>query len=701
VPLWFLLIGIVAVGLAAGLPSVLEASGRQAPLKAYAVVMTATMAAVVWGLWVVVRQSLIQAAGTLANEARMVAFGSAGAGVPLHRYADLAPLPQAVNELVDKLVATRRDIDRAVASTTTRIEEQNSRLSAILRDLHEGVLVCNLQHQVLLYNQTALNLLQVTGEIGIGRNLLHLVLAEPVLHTLERLTLRVREGRHGAHADRATAQFVGGTIDGSALLQGRMSLILQDSDGDEGTVGAITGYVVTFTEATRELAALGQRDALLRAATEDVRAPLANLRAMLETLCEAPEIDPESRAHFEGAMLAECTALTRRIEHISEKYRGIVSGTWPMSDIHTNNLFNLVVHRVVSHTPFSAIPTGLAHWLHGDSYSLVILLDFLIERLHESTGIGSFDLSSEVSGRFVYIDISWLGAPAASSLIDRWKAQALPAALGGLTVGDVLLHHRSELWSEAGRPGYARLRLPLPPAQRLLTEPVIRRATAPRAEFFDFSLLVQPLATGGLHQCLLDDLTYVVFDSETTGLQPSEGDEIISIAAVRIVNHRILTGETFSALVNPRRSIPAESIPVHGITDEMVADQPTLDVILPQFRAFVADAVLVAHNAAFDLKFLKMKERACGVRFDNPVLDTMLLSMQLQGAGGDHSLDGISARLGIEVVDRHSALGDSLTTAAVFLAMLDMLKERNILTLEEAIREANILVELHARERMF
>ena len=85
------------------------------------------------------------------------------------------------------------------------------------------------------------------------------------------------------------------------------------------------------------------------------------------------------------------------------------------------------------------------------------------------------------------------------------------------------------------------------------------------------------------------------------------------------------TGELFERTVNPRRCIPKELIRFHGITDEMVKDKPPIQVVLPQFRAFVGDAVLVAHNAAFDLKFLKMREEECGVRFKMVVLDAVVV----------------------------------------------------------------------------
>ncbi len=529
-----------------------------------------------------------------------------------------------------------------------------------------------------------------------------------MIHTLERLSLRVREGRHVNHEHGTTAQFIGSTTDGRILLQGRMSAVLQDTDAGAEDTPLITGYVVTLSDATNELATLGQRDALLREATEGFRAPIANLRATVETLYDNPDLGPADRAAFESAMLESTEALSQRLERVTAAYRDVVTGSWPMSDIHSNNLINLVRHRVGQRVGardghgVGVTLTGLPQWVHGDSHSLVVLFGHLIGAVHELTGATAFDLGAEAGDRWVYLDLVWPGAAVPSATLDGWLDRPLHDCLGGLTVGDVLQHHRSTAWSEPlpDRPGFARLRVPVPPA---LSPPSAHTLIKPsaRPEFFDFGLLHQPLATSELGRTPLDRLHYVVFDTETTGLSPSTGDEIIQIAAVRVVGGRILTGETYNTLVNPKRAIPAESIPFHGITDGMVADKPTVDKVLPAFRAFVSGAVMVAHNAAFDLKFLKMKERASGVAFDGPVLDTMLLSRMLLGNDGDHTLDGIAERLGIAVVDRHTALGDSLVTAAVFLRMVEMLRERGVTTLDDAIRGANILVELAARERAF
>jgi DNA polymerase III subunit epsilon len=112
----------------------------------------------------------------------------------------------------------------------------------------------------------------------------------------------------------------------------------------------------------------------------------------------------------------------------------------------------------------------------------------------------------------------------------------------------------------------------------------------------------------------------------------------------------------------------------------MVKGQPTIDAVLPAFHEFAADSVLVAHNAAFDMRFLQLKEHSTGVRFEQPVLDTLLLSAIIHPQQESHRLEAIAERLGVQVLGRHTALGDALVTAEVFL-----LQDKGILTLGQAL----------------
>jgi DNA polymerase-3 subunit epsilon len=111
----------------------------------------------------------------------------------------------------------------------------------------------------------------------------------------------------------------------------------------------------------------------------------------------------------------------------------------------------------------------------------------------------------------------------------------------------------------------------------------------------------------------------------------------------------------------------------------------------------VADSVLVAHNAAFDLSFLRPKQEEAGIDLNNPVLDSQLLAAHVFENIGDQSLDGLALRLGIEVAGRHTALGDALMTAAVFLSLVELLEARGVRTLNQAIELSNVAVAMRRR----
>ena len=179
-------------------------------------------------------------------------------------------------------------------------------------------------------------------------------------------------------------------------------------------------------------------------------------------------------------------------------------------------------------------------------------------------------------------------------------------------------------------------------------------------------------------------LTYTVLDTETTGLEPSAGDEIISIGAVRIANGCLLPEQVFDQLVDPRRPLKEASAKIHGIRPEMLQGQPTLDKVLPDLHKFCEGTVLVAHNAAFDMRFLELKQESTGVRFAQPVLDTELLSAVIYGNSASHLIEAVASRLGAQVIGRHTAVGDALTTGELFLRMIPLLAARGIVTLGQA-----------------
>ena len=179
----------------------------------------------------------------------------------------------------------------------------------------------------------------------------------------------------------------------------------------------------------------------------------------------------------------------------------------------------------------------------------------------------------------------------------------------------------------------------------------------------------------------LFDLEYVIFDFETTGLDPNKGDDILEMGAVHLKGSTP-TGEVFETLVNIGRKIPEEVKAIHGITDKEIQGKPTIDEAFPKFINFIGNKILIAHNAEFDLGFIrKYLKRFPSVLFNNICIDTRQLSKLLFSYEKSHSLNSIINRLDIaQDVNRHRSLGDCLLTAKVFSHFLDTLKRRKSAT---------------------
>lgn len=600
----------------------------------------------------------------------------------------LEGLPTAAEALRRALQTARGETEAVVASATRRAEEQKSRLEAILLDLSEGVIVCNLDHRILLYNQAAVRIFGAPDALGLDRSLFALLIPAPILHMLELLQADANateadgepaSGR-APGVDGITRRLVCGTVDRRSLLQARLSLVREAS-------GAVSGYVLTFADVGTELESLAQREKLLREVTQEWRRPLASLTAAVEMLAEQRALANGERAQLEAVVGKEVHAINQSFGEMTRRYDRLVAGSWPLANIYSVDLFHVVARHLATTDGLRVTPVGVPAWVFADSHLLLLALEQLIRAIADHSGQRDFDLGVVPGRAHGYVEVSWNGDPIPSTVVEDWLVEPLPGAVGNRTLRDMIEQHASELWSQALPDGRACLRLPLRAAERVArqTPPGERSERVPPwSEFYDFDLF---RGSGeALNDTSLRKLTFVVFDSEATGLRPHEGDELVSLGAVRVVNGRILTGETFERLINPGRNIPAATTRIHGITAEMVHDKPPAPVVVTQFKGFVGDAVLVAYNAAFDMAFLQRGAAAAGIGFDNPVLDALLLSVYLQEDISDFSLAAAASRMGIEVVGRHTALGDAMLTAAIFVKLLDLLEARAITTFGQALR---------------
>lgn len=214
-------------------------------------------------------------------------------------------------------------------------------------------------------------------------------------------------------------------------------------------------------------------------------------------------------------------------------------------------------------------------------------------------------------------------------------------------------------------------------------------ALGDRPLVYDFDLLNAGAATEIRHT-KLSDICFVAFDTETTGLSPKT-DEVVQLGAVRVLNGKIVKGEYIDCFVNPGRPIPPASTKIHGVSDAHVADAADFATVGRTFHAFCKDAVIVAHNAPFDMAFLKKHAKAMGVEWEHPILDTVLVSAVVFGVTESHSLDALCERLGVTIPEtlRHTAMGDARATAAALVKLLPLLEAKGISTFGELITETS------------
>lgn len=618
---------------------------------------------------------------------------------------ELRALSEAINRMADQRDESQRDLVDKVREANITVEEEKNRFAALISELNQSVIVCNVDGRILLYNNRARMFFQsltsgVNGTagttlIGLGRSIFAALERSLITHALESIRHRVSTGN--AHP---VANFVTATPAGQ-LIRAQMAPVFhaqqqEHAQASEGTKMAgpviIGGYVVILDNITRDFDRESRRDLLLQSLTEGSRSSLANIRAAVENLHDYPDMDAAQRDRFIGIMRDEVASMSQRLDRASTEFADALKVRWPLEEMLGFDLIQASQRRIEQRlslpTKTEEIDEGL--WIKVDSFSLLQGLTYLAAKLKDEYQVREVRFRLTGAGRLAHLDLIWSGVVIGNETVLNWETDPMNA--GGenspLTLREVVERHGGELWfqrEKLSHRSFFRILIPTAPPPEIVEAPPAR--THSRPEYYDFDLFRQTEETHALDERKLSELAYTVFDTETTGLDPSSGDEIIQIGATRIVNGRLLQSEVFDQLIDPRRAIDPESSRVHGITNDMLKGQPTIERVLPRFHAFAEDTVLVAHNAAFDMRFLQMKESAIGVAFRQPVLDTLLLSALLHPNHDSHRLEAIAERLGVNIVGRHTALGDAMVTGEIFIKMLPLLAERGIHTLKDA-REA-------------
>jgi DNA polymerase-3 subunit epsilon len=605
------------------------------------------LALVFWALSDLVYANYIKPVRKMSGDLALIYASNPSLRIPVKGNQDIQALARTINTFADTFEKLNQDIKTQMMAAREETDQERNLLAAIMGELPQGVIICNQNGRILLYNSLARDIFtramareKTEQFVGLGRSIFHLVDRDLISHAMEEIHDQMARGEN------STGSFFITPIGDHTLVSVEAIPVLDKTN-------QITGFILAILDITRDV--------------EKFRSMQRDLADFLKCLEKHSDIEQKFR-HLSDTI--QNTYLSRlplsRLQLVQFLFK-IQKLTGQTHGIRIN------VHNLPRHERIMA-----------DTYSLTRAIVFLFRTLSDWTYALEFDLTVTDDAGRIRFDITWEGVPVDKPGLDtiiKTTINALPGFRSILTLNNARLD-----LPESGGSHFSHIVLSV---KKSTEAPATSHRTpvlaGSRPEFYDFDLFKITDGDQNLLDTRLTDLTYTVFDTETTGLNPEGGDEIISMGAVRIVNSRLLSDEVFEELVDPRRDIPVASYRIHGINQEMVAEKDPIEKVLPRFRQFVADTVLVGHNIAFDMKLLKLKEQVTRIRFTNPVLDTLLLSAFLHPVHEQHDMETIARRLGISIIGRHTALGDAMTTAEIFLKLIPILNSNGILTLGDAM----------------
>ena len=640
----------------------------------------------------------------ITEQTAIIATVNPSLRVKLDGSRDIQRLAEIINLGAERFEAMGRDTTSRIESAKAALEAEKNILAGFISELPQGVLVCNRKGRILLYNRQARNMLmgvdrkkargsgiddippsKTAGFIGLGRSITDILDRNMLAHAQEVLEQKLAE----PDTPSVTHFLVAGQ--GGMFLNAEMAPIL---DEDEH----LNGFILVLQNISAQLESKRQAAFQIQKFNTLMRASLAGIRSAIETIIDYPDLEPGHLARFREIIHGEVITMGDHLDEYIPKIRPRSLSRWPLVPVKGDYLVAAVLQGAQEKFDIRTIIERCddSCWVKIESYSMVFAILYVLYRVQQATKSNTYNIVLGIEEGFVAFELIWLGRSLKLEALRGWKTDDLTIEQEGLglTLGEVLRNHGADLWVYRDQldPPRNHLRFFLPQYSNTQANSndnnhhsaTVLPPAMGRPEFYDFDLFSQPGQTPELDQCELTELTYTVFDTETTGLNPAEGDQIIAIGAIRLVNGRLLKEELFDQLIDPQRSIPPESAQIHGITLDMVTGKPTIDRILPRFDQFAADTILIAHNAAFDMRMLQMAEEKSGIRFVNPILDTLLLSAIIHPAHTSHNIGDIARRLGVDVIARHTAAGDAITTGEIFLKMVPLLADMGIMTLGEA-----------------
>ena len=342
----------------------------------------------------------------------------------------------------------------SVALASRGVEQERCRLAALMSELTQSVVVCNLDGRVLLYNNRARLQFKALSDapalaggaelIGLGRSIYTVFDRQLVAHALESIQQRLQRG-----AATPSAQFVTVTKSGQ-LLRAEMAPV-RDGEAADAPLG---GFVLMLDNITRDYERDSAQDQLLQGLTEGSRASLGNLQAAVEVL-DDPDLDAATRERFLAVVRDEARAMARRIQELAARSTQDVKTRWPLEDMLGADLVAAALRRIEA---VCRVRTGTqevdgALWLKVDSFALLQALSYLASRLVDEFEVRAVTLRLQPASGRAQLDLIWSGQAMSTETVMSWESEPMRfgAEVSPLSVRDVMQRHGGEFWFERDR----------------------------------------------------------------------------------------------------------------------------------------------------------------------------------------------------------------------------------------------------------
>lgn len=568
----------------------------------------------------------------------------------------------------------RTKIEQKLKEASERVSRERDTLAAIIEQLDDGIIVTNSDGNILLFNASAHSMLSNPEHdppvyLGLGRSVEHIFDSAMVGLAL-RQSLKKDAGQ--------PFHFISVSGD-QKLRKGFVIAISPTGDRKDG-------FIFVIRDVTAAYGLKDNRESGLIETVRKMRDATAGIRMTAENLYDYPDIEAKQRRSFLGIIKEESRKMELLLETL-QKSEEITETDREFSVMSAYGLTQLLkaMKSEIDETPLKiTCETEKNVTIKADSYTLPLGILSLTSFL-SSGNDGFMAMHLSLFKNYLKISIEFEHKAPETNEIDEWMQQIPSYAKIQLPYpfSTVLKRHKAEWWTEETKNGHC-ISLILPKVEVHIPE---KPKTPESISAFDFDLFrITPPKE--ILEIKLENINAVVFDTETTGLYPSDGDRLVAVGGVRIVNGVLHESQTFNRLINPNKRISKESAAIHGITNEMVREMPKANKVLRDFHIFCADDILIAHNAAFDMRFLELEQKSADVTFSQPVIDTLLLSTILHPHLEGHSIDVLLERFNIKAEKRHDALGDALMTARIFVKMIPLLTQLEIVTVGDALKSS-------------